>query len=100
MLCMLFVTLKDLQPGLEKVLQFWVARIGYEDSLERIVDRLVIGDFIVGVSLVERRAIQFAEFGLFGLRLLEERLAGVIVLRGYVQLLDQRQSLIVDRGVI
>ena len=60
MLCMLFVTLKYFQACHQKVFQFWVARIGYEDGLERIVDRLVIGDFVVGISLVERRAVQLA----------------------------------------
>ena len=63
LLRVLFVTLKNLQARLQKVLQCRVARIGNEHRLKRIVDCLVIGDFIIGISLVERRAFQFLEFG-------------------------------------
>jgi hypothetical protein len=52
----LFVTLKYLQTGREKVLQSCIARIGNEHRLERIVDGLVIGDFIISVGFVKRRA--------------------------------------------
>jgi len=65
LLRMHFVSLKYLQTRLEKVLQFCVASIGNEHRLKRIVDCLVIGNFVVCIGLVERRALQFLEFGLF-----------------------------------
>ena len=57
LLRVLFVTLKNLQTRLEKVLQFCIAGIGNEHGLKRIVDCLVIGDFVVGISVVKRRAL-------------------------------------------
>jgi hypothetical protein len=71
LLRVLFVTLKNLQARPQKVLQFSIARIGNEHRLKRIVDRLVVGDFIVGVGFVERGAVQFLELGLLGVRLWE-----------------------------
>ena len=73
------VALKYLEAGLEEVLQFRVCRVRDENRLERPVDRLMISDFVVGVSLVELRAAQFLEFGAFGFGLLDERLAGPVV---------------------
>jgi hypothetical protein len=92
---MLFVTLKYLQTRLEKTLQFCVAGIGNEHRLKRTVDCLMIGDFIVGISLVKRHALQFLKFGLFGVRPLDERLAGVTL-----SFLTNARGLIVDRCVI
>ena len=80
MLGVLLVTLKDLETGREEILQFRVGSVGNKDRLQRVVDRLVIGDFVVGVSLVKRCATQFLEFGALGVRLLDERLAGAVVL--------------------
>jgi hypothetical protein len=65
MLGVLLVTLKDLESGREKLLQFRVAGVGNKDGLERIVDSLVIGDFVFSVGFVKRRAFQFFEFGPF-----------------------------------
>ena len=55
MLRMLFVTLKYLQTRRQKIFQFRVARIGNENRLERIVDRLVVSDFVVSVGLISGR---------------------------------------------
>lgn len=41
---------------------------------------LVIGDFVIGVTRCRGRAVQFAERGLFGVRLLDERFGSVVVL--------------------
>src|SRR6185437_16887345 len=71
------VALKDLEPGLEQILQFRIGRVRNEDRLERVIDRLVIGDFVVGVGLVELRAAQFLELCALGVGLLDEGLAGV-----------------------
>ena len=75
------VTLEYLEAGSEQILQFRVCRVRNENRLERAVDRLVISDFVVSVSLIELCTTQFLEFSAFGFGLLGERLAGVIVLR-------------------
>ncbi len=81
MLGVLLVALKYLEAGREQILQFRVCCVRNEDRLERVVDRLVISDFVVGVGLIKLRAAQFLEFGALGFGLLGERLAGVIVLQ-------------------
>src|SRR5436309_3361055 len=48
----LLVALENFQAGLQQVLQFRVARGRNELRLKRIIDRLVIGDFVVGIGLV------------------------------------------------
>src|SRR5450432_2747155 len=60
---MLLMALKNLQAGLQQALQFRVIGIGNERGLQRAVDRLVIGDFVGDIGLVELRALQLAEFG-------------------------------------
>ena len=59
----LLVALKDLQAGLQQALQFRVAGVGNKRRLQRAVDRLVIGDFVGDVGLVEFDALQFGQFG-------------------------------------
>src|ERR1700693_6230728 len=59
----LLVALKNLQAGLQQALQFRVAGIGNKRGLERAVDRLVIGDFVGDIGLVELGALQLAELG-------------------------------------
>ena len=71
-----------------------------EHCLERAVDRLVIGDLVVDIGLVERGAVELAELGALRRRPLGQRLAGVVVLRRHVELLDQGERLLVHRLVV
>src|SRR5260221_14368646 len=59
----LLMALKDLQAGLQKAFQFRIARIGNKRGVKRAIDRLVVGDFVGDIRLVEFRALQLAEFG-------------------------------------
>ena len=52
------VALENFQAGGQQVFQFGIAGVRNQRRLERGVDRLVIGDLVVGVGLVERRAAQ------------------------------------------
>jgi len=65
MLGMLLVTL-DLETGSQKVLQLGIAGVGDQDGLERAIDRLVVGNLVVGVGLVERCAAQLLQLGFLG----------------------------------
>ena len=58
---MLLVALEDLQAGLQQALQFGIAGRRNEQGLERAVDRLVIGDLVVDIGLVERGALQLGD---------------------------------------
>ena len=57
---MLLVALENLQPRLQQALQLGIAGRRNEQGFERAVDRLVIGDLVVDVGLVERGALQLA----------------------------------------
>src|SRR6478752_97852 len=59
---MLLVALENLQAGLQQALQFSVVRVGNKRRLKRAVDRLVIGDLVGDIGLVEGGALQLAEF--------------------------------------
>src|SRR5579864_867039 len=100
LLGVLLVTLEDLQAGLQQLLQFGVARRRDERLLQRAVDGLMVGDLVLDVGLVESGAAQLGELVAFFLGLFGQRLAGVVVLRRDLQLLDQRQCLVVDRLVV
>ena len=63
-------------------------------------DGLVIGDLVVDIGLVEGRAVELGEFGALGGGLLGQRLAGVVVFRRDLELLDQRERLLVHRGMV
>ena len=78
----LLVALKNLQPGC-KVCQFCVTGVGNKGVLQGGIDRLVIGHLVVDVGLVESLAVELREFGALICRLLAERLAGVVIFRGY-----------------
>src|ERR1700682_3182865 len=78
----LLVALKNLQAGLQQALQFRVAGGGNEQRFQRAIDRLVIGDFVGGIGLVELGAFQSVEFGELGGGVLRQRTAGVIVFGG------------------
>jgi hypothetical protein len=58
----LFVALEDLQASLQQALEFAVARGWNELRLERAVHRLVVGDLIVDMGLVEGGAIELRQF--------------------------------------
>src|SRR5476649_2216756 len=62
----LLVALENLQAGLQQALQLRVAGIGDQRGLQRAIDRLVIGDFVGDIGLVELGALQLAEFGELG----------------------------------
>ena len=61
MLGVLLMTLEYLETGGQKVLQLGIAGVGDQDSLKRVVDCLVIGDLVVGVSLVEDCAAELLQ---------------------------------------
>ena len=79
---MLLVALEDLQPRLQQALQLGIAGRRNEQGFERAVDRLVIGDLVVDVGLVERGALQFRQLlelggGVLGQRRLVSLSSGV-----------------------
>src|ERR1700680_4563733 len=76
---MLFVALENLQAGLQQALQFRVVRAGNKRRLKRAIDRLVIGNFVGDIGLVEFGALQLAEFGELVGGILRQRAAGVVV---------------------
>src|SRR5262249_23095006 len=96
----LLVALEEFQAGAQQIPEFGVAGGWNERALERAVDRLVIGDLVRRIGLVERRAAELLQLGLLVLGLLEQPLAGVVVLRRHVELLDQRERLLVHRLVV
>src|SRR5690242_4871433 len=57
----LLMTLEYLQPGAEQILELGVAGRRNERALERAVDRLVIGDLVFRVGLVESGAVELAQ---------------------------------------
>src|SRR5262249_17530314 len=66
----LLVALEDLQAGAEQVLELGIRRRRDERALERAVHRLVVGDLVRRVGLVERRTAELLQLGLLVLRLL------------------------------
>ena len=96
----LLMALEDFQPGLQQALQLGIAGRRNQLRLQRSVDGLVVGDFVVGIGLVKRLAVQLCQLrALVGLRL-GDRLAGVVVLRRHLELLHQSERLLIDRFVI
>src|SRR6476660_4184204 len=77
----LLVALENLQAGLQQALQFRVVRGRNKLCLKRAIDRLVIGDFVIDIGLVELRALQLAKFGALVGGVLRQGLAGVVVFR-------------------
>src|ERR1700742_9991 len=55
----LLMALKNLQAGLQQALQLGVAGRRDQRGLQRAVDRLVIGDLVGDIGLVEVGALQF-----------------------------------------
>ena len=47
------MALENLEPGLQKTFQFGIAGRRNEGGFERVIDGLVIGDFVIDVGLVE-----------------------------------------------
>jgi hypothetical protein len=91
----LLVALKDLQAGLQQTLQLGVAGRRNQLRLKRAVDGLVIGNLVGDIGLVVFGALQLGEFGELVGGLLGQRLAGVVVLRRHLQLLDEVECLLV-----
>src|SRR5487761_2117176 len=92
---MLLMALENLQAGLQQALQLRVFGGRNKRRLQRAVDRLVIGDFVGDIGLVEFRALQLAELGELVGGVLRQGLAGVVVLGRDVELLHQVQRLLV-----
>src|SRR6185312_5513122 len=86
----LLMALENLEAGREQILELRIFRVGDQRVLERAVDRLVKGEFVRRVGLIESGAGQLRELLPLGRRLLHQRLAGVVVLGRDFQLLDQR----------
>src|SRR4051812_1263499 len=83
---MLLVTLEDLQPGREQILEFTVAGVRDQGVLKCSIDLLMIGDLVLGIGLIEGGAFQSHQLLFLRLGLLHERAAGVVVLWLDVQL--------------
>src|ERR1035437_8304357 len=96
----LLMALEYLQAGFQQALQLGIVRRRNQRALERAVHGLMVGDLVVDIRLVERRAVELSEFFALGGALLGQRAAGIVVLRRYLELLDQRQRLLVHRRVI
>src|SRR5262249_375788 len=62
------VALEDLQPGRQQVLELGIAGRRDERALERAVHRLVVGDLVLDVGLVEGGAAELLQLGLLVLR--------------------------------
>jgi hypothetical protein len=60
----------------------------------------VVSDLVIDIRFVESRAFELGEFIALGGGLLSQRAAGIIILRRYLELLDQRQRLLVYRRVV
>jgi hypothetical protein len=81
MLGVLLMALEDLQACLQQALQLGIAGRGDQLRFQHAVDRLVVGNLVGDIGLVEGCAGELAELGeLVGGRL-RQRLAGVVVLR-------------------
>ena len=53
MLGMLLVTLEDLEPRRQEILELRIARVRNERGFERSVHRFVVGNFVVRIGFVE-----------------------------------------------
>jgi len=96
----LLMPLKDFQACGQQVLELRITGRGDERVLQRAVDRLVVGNLVVDVRLVERCTTELGEFVVLRGRLLGERLAGIVVFGGHIKFLHQCQSLVIYRLVI
>src|SRR5690606_16461872 len=67
---------------------------------QRAVDGPVLGDFVLDIGTVIVSAFELAQFRQLGGGGLGQRLAGRVVLRCHIQLLDQRQGLNVHSLVV
>jgi hypothetical protein len=77
----LLVALKNLQAGLQQVLQLGIAGRRNQLRLQRAVDGLVVGDLVGDIGLVVFGALQLVEFGELLRGLLRQCLAGAVVFR-------------------
>src|SRR6266566_980983 len=88
----LLVALENLQAGLQQALELAVIRRRNELRLERAVHGLMVGDLIVDIGLVERGAVELGEVSALGVRLLGQGLAGGVVFRLDLELIDQASA--------
>jgi hypothetical protein len=77
----LFVALKDFQPGFEQILQFGILRRRNKGAGQRRIHRFVIGHLVGDIGLVESGAAKLVELRALVRGLLAQRLAGVVVFR-------------------
>jgi hypothetical protein len=89
----LFMLLEELETSLQQALELGVLGGGNQRLFQRPIDGLVVGHFVLGVSLVEVRSAQDRQlFPLFGRRIFHG-FAGVVVLWLYLQLIEQREGI-------
>src|SRR5674476_1318649 len=94
------MALENLQAGLQQALELGIARRRNQQGLERAVDGLVVGDLVGDIGLVESRAAELGQFGVFGGGLLGQRAAGIVVFRRNRELLNQVGRLLIHRRVV
>ena len=78
---MLLVALEQLQAFLQQRLQLGILRIGNERLAQGLIDRLMIGHFVVDIGLVERCAIETSKLFALSIRCLRQALACWIIFR-------------------
>src|SRR3954453_12755999 len=95
MLCMLRVSLKDPQTGLEQALQFSIGRARDQCRFKSVINRLVIGNLVRHVRLVEFRTLQLSELDQLARSRFRKAATPVIIFRRDLELLEQIQSQLV-----
>jgi hypothetical protein len=55
MLGVLFVALKDLEPGFQQTFQLWVGGCRNQGRFERVVHCLMVGSLVLRVGAIESR---------------------------------------------
>src|SRR3984893_4127296 len=91
---------EELETSLQQALELFVLGGGDQRLFERPIDGLMEGHLVLGVSHIEGRPAQLRQlFPLFGRRS-GQGFAGAVILWLYLQLIEQREGLLVYRFVI
>src|SRR5689334_1002470 len=83
MLGMLLVTLEYLQARLKQTFELGIVRRWDERAFKRIIDGLVVSDFICDIGFVESAAAELRQFNAPGVGLLAQRTTRAVVRRSH-----------------